>query len=210
MRNLIPVIVCIVLLSCKNNDNTTSKKEGNDSDAVNRTIINNQAPNPYAEVDVSPMDMSYYPVDYPKLEMDGLTKTGPLMRVIYSRPHKGGRVIFGSLQKYGAYWRLGANEATEIEFYKPVTIQDKKIPVGRYVIYCIPEQSTWTIVLNKNNFTWGLKADSTKDFQRFVVPVKKIQPVEYFSMVFQKNGNDADLVMAWDDVEARLPIKLTE
>jgi hypothetical protein len=38
-------------------------------------------------------------------------------RLIYSRPTKNGRVIFGDLLEYGKVWRLGANEATEIEFF---------------------------------------------------------------------------------------------
>ena len=43
--------------------------------------------------------------------------TEPLAaRVVYSRPKKEGRTIFGGLVEYGQVWRLGANEATEIEF----------------------------------------------------------------------------------------------
>jgi hypothetical protein len=36
---------------------------------------------------------------------------------------------------------------------------------------------------------------------------EKRQSVEYFSMVFQPNETGADLVMAWENVEARLPIQ---
>jgi hypothetical protein len=32
---------------------------------------------------------------------------------------------------------LGANEATEIEFYKDVKIGGKKVPKGRYTLYAI-------------------------------------------------------------------------
>src|ERR1044071_9686518 len=100
-------------------------------------------------LDKSPMDMSYYPVDYPKLKMSGSTE--PLIaRVIYSRPQKNGRTIFGDLIKYGSVWRLGANEATEIEFFKDVTITNKKVQKGRYVIYCIPHENNWTLVLNED------------------------------------------------------------
>jgi hypothetical protein len=163
-------------------------------------------PNPYSDVDVSQMDMSYFPPEYPKLRMDGRVSDPPLIRVIYSRPHKGGRKIFGGILQYGSYWRLGANEASEIEFFRGVTIQNKKVKAGRYTIYCYPQESQWTIVLNSNLFTWGLKADTTKEVARFDVPIKKIPPIEYFSMVFQTTSDGANLVMAWDDVEAKLPI----
>ena len=165
--------------------------------------------NPYAPVDVSPMDMSYFPTDYPVQKMAGKTTRPPVARVIYSRPHRQGRRIFGSLLKYGEPWRLGANEATEIEFFQPVTIQNKKINKGKYVMYTIPYQDKWTIVLNTNLNTWGLKPNPQDDAYKFDIPIQITgQPVEYFSMVFQKTDSGADLVMAWDTVVARLPIKI--
>jgi hypothetical protein len=169
----------------------------------NNTIA--PARNPYADVDVSPMDMSYLPADYPKIKTKN---SSPVARVIYSRPHKQGRVIYGSLVKYGEPWRMGANESTEIEFFQPVTIQGQKIAKVKYVLYYIPERDNWTIVFNTNLNSWGLNIDSTKDLHRFNIPVEhKKQTVEYFSMVFQTNDNGADLVIGWDDVEARLPIQ---
>jgi hypothetical protein len=200
---LVPIVF---LLSCKDNSDkkNTSAEPTKKTDT---TIINTSSPNPYAIVDISPMDMNYFPVDYPKRKMAHDINTPPVMRVIYSRPHKQGRVIFGSLQKYGEPWRLGANEATEIEFFQNVTIQDKKINAGRYIIYCIPYENKWTIVLNNDIYTWGLKIDSSKDLMRFDIPIKKTSVnFEYFTMVFQPIANGAELVMAWDDIEARLPI----
>jgi len=200
-------ILCLLgflSLSCDNNERTASEEPPRKADTA---IVNTPSANPYAIIDISPMDMSYFPVDYPKRKMTHDIATPPAMRVIYSRPHKQGRVIFGNLQKYGESWRLGANEATEIEFFQNVTIQGKKINAGRYIIYCIPYENKWTIVLNNDIYTWGLKIDSTKDFMRFDIPIKKSAVIfEYFTMVFQPMANGAELVMAWDDTEARLPI----
>jgi hypothetical protein len=195
MKQFLLSILVIFIFSCK--DKTPAGTNSSDSTPTSKPVVKNQGTNSYADIDVSPMDMSYYPVEYPKLEMNGSVHGSAVMRVIYSRPHKEGRVIFGGLQKYGSYWRLGANEGSEIEFFKPVTIQQKKVDAGRYIIYCIPYENKWTIVLNKNLFTWGLKVDTTKDLVRFDIPVKKIPTVEYFSMVFQPAGTGADLVMAW-------------
>ena len=64
-------------------------------------------------VDKSPMDMSYYPVDYPVLKISDKVADSPAARIIYGRPQKNGRPIFGNLVEYGQVWRLGANEATE-------------------------------------------------------------------------------------------------
>ena len=174
------------------------------------TLIRQQpevAANTYASVDVSPMDMSYFPVDYPKIKMANANTPPPVARLIYSRPHLQRRPLFNGILKYDETWRLGANEASEITFYKPVTIQGKKIKAGRYIIYAIPHVDTWTIILNSNIDTWGLKQDSTKDVGRFEIPVSTNgASLEYFTMVFEKTDTGANLVIAWADVVAKLPI----
>jgi hypothetical protein len=139
--------------------------------------------------------------------MSGKAAATPVARVIYSRPHKQGRKIFGALLKYGEPWRLGANEATEIEFFTNVTIQNKKVVKGRYIIYCIPQANSWTLVLNSNIYSWGLTLDATKDLFRFQVPVQpSAVSIEYFTMVFEKSSTGANLIMAWDNVVSKLPI----
>jgi hypothetical protein len=164
--------------------------------------------NPYATVDISPMDMSYYPVEYPKLKMSKVTAEPPVARVVYSRPHLGGRSLFTDILHYDSTWRLGANEATEIEFYRDVTIQAKPVKSGRYILYCTPGKESWTIILNSNIDTWGLQQDPAGDIARFAIPVTTTQRrIEYFTMIFEKSATGAHLVMAWDDLEARLPIE---
>lgn len=164
--------------------------------------------NPYVIVDVSPMDMSYFPTDYPKLKMTDTSLAPPLARLIYSRPHLQGRHLFHEVQKFGQPWRLGANESTELELYQPATIQDKKIQAGRYILYCIPEEKEWTIVLNGFTDSWGLKQEPARDIARFVCPVSNTSySVEYFTMLFQGKDKNASLIMAWDNYETRLPIR---
>lgn len=200
------VLIFLMALGC--NDSPEPQKTSPSRPKILTDTNTAQARNPYVDVDVSPMDMSYMPADYPKL----LVKNSlPVARVIYSRPHKQGRVIFGNLIKYGEPWRLGANEATELEIFQPVTIQGKNISKGKYILYALPQQDHWTIIFNTNLNSWGLNLDSTKDVHRFDIPVqRKQQSVEYFSMVFQNNESGADLVIAWDDIEARLPIQFKE
>ena len=161
--------------------------------------------NKLSPVDLSPLDVSYFPVDYPVLKMSHPDVGGPKARVIYSRPHKGGRVIFGGLLPYGEPWRLGANEATELELFEPAVVQGQTVPRGRYVLYCIPGPNEWVIVFNRNIYSWGLKPDPAQDAFRFTVPVQGKQEVlEHFTMVFQPSAGGADLVMGWDDVRTRL------
>ena len=83
-------------------------------------------------LDKSPMDMCYYPVDYPILKIQRKADAPLIARVIYGRPQKNDRSIFGDLVPYDMIWRAGANEATELEFYREVKIDGKKLPKGRY------------------------------------------------------------------------------
>lgn len=157
--------------------------------------------------DKSPMDMVYYPVDYPKLKMSGNVSEPPIARVIYSRPQKDNRHIFGDVIKYGSIWRLGANEATEIEFFKDVNINGQKVQKGRYVLYCIPYENKWTLVLNNDLYSWGLKIDTTEDAYKFDIPIAKTRfPYEVFTMEFEHAGKGAQLVMKWDSVKAAMPV----
>jgi hypothetical protein len=159
-------------------------------------------------LDKSPMDMSYFPTDYPILKTQNKVAAPPIARVVYSRPQKDNRTIFGELVEYDKVWRMGANEATEIEFFKDVTIGGKKVPKGRYTLYAVPTESKWTIILNKDTDTWGAFVyDQKKDVLRTEVPVQTVAtPVEAFSMNFNKTDKGMDLFIAWDNVSVTLPI----
>ncbi|MEP7109020.1 MAG: DUF2911 domain-containing protein [Ferruginibacter sp.] len=159
-------------------------------------------------VDKSPMDMSYYPNGYPVLKIQDKVTEPLVARVIFSRPQKNGRTIFGELLEYGKVWRLGANEATEIEFFQNVKIGSTRIKKGRYTMYCIPNAEKWTIIINKETDTWGsFKYDESKDIVRIDVPVQKQSDVlEAFVMVFDKNPTGAGLIIAWDNFKVILPI----
>ncbi|MEO7044907.1 MAG: DUF2911 domain-containing protein [Ferruginibacter sp.] len=205
---LLPVLFFFVLASC----NKKQKPE------LIRPIIDSVTAaekNPYVSEDQSQMDMSYFPVDYPLEKMNRTDSMPPLARVIYSRPHKKGRSIFGdtpqSLCQYGKEWRLGANEATEINFFRNVSINGKNIAKGTYVIYCIPQVDKWTIVLNTNLYTWGLHMDESKDIFRTDIPAMEQSPaLEDFTMVFSAAKYGANLIMAWDNVKASLPIEFSK
>ena len=166
---------------------------------------------PFKQLDVSQMDMIFYPEEYPVEKMKHQIIGEPYIRVIYSRPHKKGRKVFGNdanvICPYGKPWRLGANEATEIEFFTNVSISGKNVQRGRYVLYAIPYKDKWTVVLNNNLYSWGLQIDSTQDVLRTDIPVmEQDPPVPDFSMRFEGNNSGAGLVMAWDSVKAILPI----
>ena len=160
------------------------------------------------EMDKSPMDMSYYPNNFPILKIQDKVTEPLVARVIYSRPQKNDREIFGELIAYGKVWRMGANEASEIEFYTDVKIGDTKVKKGRYSMYCIPYEDKWTIIVNKETDTWGsFRYDEKNDVVRVDVAVQKQTEItEAFVMAFNKSDAGATLTIAWDNVKLDLPI----
>ncbi len=167
-----------------------------------------QAQQKPTELDKSPMDMSYWPANYPLLKMSGKAKGAPVARVIYGRPLKNGRAIFGGIIRYNDLWRLGANEATEVEFFQNVRIAGKTVPKGRYTLYCIPSESKWTIIVNKDNFSWGsFTYDAKKDLLRTDIDVdKNTDNAEAFTIYFDDTKSGANMIFLWDDLKAVMPI----
>lgn len=207
MATLLAATILFYSCTAKEDNNTSSEiKNQRIPVSVNDSMI--------LSLDKSPVDISYYPEDYPKQKMVTPNMTNPVARVIYSRPQRNGRMIFADstvtgnvIQHYGHEWRLGANEATEIEFFKEVTINEKKIAAGRYILYCIPYPDKWKMIINQNLYSWGLHIDKNKDIVEIDIPVNKTNvQIEYFTMSFQQSSGGCSLIMSWGDVNAILPI----
>lgn len=160
------------------------------------------------DLDKSPLDVCYYPSNFPILKMKGQAAEEPYARVVYSRPQKKGREIFGNEVKYNEVWRLGANEATELELFRPAKLGNTKLAKGRYSLFCIPTANKWTIVVNKDVFSWGsFTYKSDKDVARIEVPVQTTdEDVEAFTMYFDNAKSGAVLQILWENLKVGLPI----
>lgn len=164
------------------------------------------------KIDESPMDMAYYPDNFahdrkfaPKLIGD----SPALVRVIYSRPAKKSREVFGKLESYNKVWRLGANEATEIKFYQDVKIGGKTLKAGTYAMFAIPNPKEWTIIFNSELDHWGAYSyDEKNDVLRITAPVTEAKKIiENFTIQFsKKNEQEAIMILAWDNTIVEVPI----
>ncbi len=155
----------------------------------------------FGGLDKSPADIASFPTDYKVSE-----KT---VRVIYSRPQLKGRAL-SELAPSGQVWRTGANEATEITFYKDVTVGDKAVKAGTYSLFSIPGSGEWTIILNKNLNQWGSYSyKEADDVARIKVPATTdSKSLEEFSIGFKEVDNGAHLVMGWDKTRVAVPITM--
>ena len=159
-------------------------------------------------VDQSTMDISYYPVNYPILKIQDKITEPLVARVLYSRPQRNGRGVFGELVEYEKVWRLGANEATEIEFFKDVIFAGKPVAKGRYTLYAIPFLNSWTVIINTETDTWGsFKYDIKKDLVRVEVPVQKLtETTDVLSVYFETTAIGFNLSAVWENTAVAIPI----
>jgi hypothetical protein len=166
-------------------------------------------------LDKSPMDVSYYPHDFAhdrKFAPDkiGGADAAAVVRVIYSRPAKKEREVFGKLIPFGKMWRLGANEATEIKFYQDVTFGGKPVKAGTYALFAIPDQGEWTIVLNSELDHWGAYSyKENLDVLRVKVPIKSTTDVvENLAIAFEKaDAKAATMRIGWDKTMVEVPVE---
>ncbi len=133
--------------------------------------------------------------------------------LVYSRPSLKGRAVFeqnSELAPLGVIWRTGANAATKITFTDPVNIGGKDVDSGSYVIYTIPGETEWEIILNK-----GLNNGGTPDYKqsedvvRFKVPAQNETDlnVETFTMEFLNiKAGSCDLALIWGNTLVDIPI----
>ncbi|WP_236972101.1 DUF2911 domain-containing protein [Membranihabitans marinus] len=158
-------------------------------------------------IDRSPLDCAYFPDNFAH---DRKGDDEAIMKIVYSRPSKKNREIFGDLIPFDKMWRTGANEAAEIKVYKTVTFSGKKLSAGTYSLFTIPGKSEWTIIFSKDLDRWGTSGYSEKkDALRITAPASQNNPVvENFSIQFFDNGNKSgSMKLAWDDTVVDAPFK---
>ena len=134
------------------------------------------------------------------------------IELTYSRPGIKGRQLFGvksELAPLGKPWRTGANAATKIHFTDGVAIGGKTLDSGSYVIYTIPNQAQWDIVLSKGNTFPGSDGfKESDDVVHFKAPVAMLKDkIETFTMQFAKVKNEScELHLMWGNTDVFIPI----
>ncbi len=167
----------------------------------------------FPSLDKSPLDAAHYPsrsafANY--LDADDPDRNQKI-KVVYSRPNKNDRVVFGELLKYGELWRLGANEGTEVMFFVPVEIGGKTIQSGTYTMNAELHEDHWVLNISTERFIAGTSnLDASKIIASAKIPTSQIDDVrEAFTIGFQKvDEGNVNMIFEWDRTRAVLPINL--
>jgi hypothetical protein len=157
------------------------------------TLTFTQAQN-FRGLDKSPMDKASFPPSY--------RISDKVVVITYSRPQLKGRA-------FAEIWRTGANEATELRVFKPISINETEIPVGNYSVFTIFKTGKMTFIVNKATNLWGAYAyDKSQDLLRFEVSTTTATDnLETFSMVF--SGDDTlNLHLGWENLRAKVPFEV--
>ena len=143
-----------------------------------------------------------------------LTSGGISVTVTYNRPSVRGRLIFGpedqeALQPFGKYWRLGANEATEIRFSRDVLFNGSPVKAGTYRMYAVPGPEAFEVVLNTEVGESGAgQPDEENDLLRTKVPTQSTgSPVEQFTISLAPAGQGMQMVFEWSDTRFVVPLR---
>ena len=138
------------------------------------------------------------------------------LKVVYSQPYKKGRLIFGedkdgALQPFGKYWRLGANEATEIMFSKNISFAGKPVNAGTYRMYAVPNATSWEVSLNSELSVFLAAREPNYDLDVVKVNVPAgVAPAEteQFIINFSNDSTTVNMDFVWDKTQVRIPITI--
>ncbi|MDX5584965.1 MAG: DUF2911 domain-containing protein [Aureibaculum sp.] len=164
-------------------------------------VSESQAQN-FNALDKTPHDISYYRMS---------RVTPPLVKVLYGRPQKNGKEVFGKIVPFNKIWRTGANEATEIKFYKDVLFGDTLVAAGTYVLLTIPGKDEWEVILNSNLDVIGaFQYNPAFDVAKIKVPSCNAETLESFSIGFKNKGENLQMVLGWDNTRVKIPLHFEE
>ena len=132
------------------------------------------------------------------------------MRLRYSSPAKRERTIWGDLVPWGEMWRTGANMATTLETDGPIRVGGTTVEAGKYALFTIPGEESWTVILNGNPDQGGTgDYDEALDVARLEVTPQQGASRERLTFLFSDTTAESTrLDLVWDGVRVEIPITI--
>lgn len=127
----------------------------------------------------------------------------------YHSPAVRGRIVWGGLVPFDRVWVTGAHMATSLEIDSDVTIGNTLVPAGKYGLFTIPGNDTWTIIINRN---WEQhltdEYDEKDDVVRIIMkPEQEGTNQERLRYVIEaESATEGEIVVYWEKLEVSLPV----
>jgi|APTNR8051073442_1049403.scaffolds.fasta_scaffold02581_5 hypothetical protein len=128
----------------------------------------------------------------------------------YWRPLARGRKIFGEIVPMNRFWRVGANNATEISFTQPVYFGDQKLEAGKYTLFAMPSDTQWLLMFNGKTGIWGTEYDASADVLRVPVKVESLpEHVEKLTLSVSPTADGGGVLkMEWEKTRVFVDFKM--
>ena len=154
---------------------------------------------------------------------------GKWMEVVYSRPIKRGRDLWGAGADYGKklsdgapVWRAGANVSTELKTEVPLVINGKTVVPGVYTIFIDLKPTAWTLIVSTfkaskdypsrdKDALWGaFDYSPARDVVRASMKLETLpHSVEQLTWKFlDMTDAGGTLAIVWDTVMASVPFTI--
>ncbi len=132
---------------------------------------------------------------------------GATFQVVYSRPAKRGREIWGGLVPHNEVWRTGANAATVFTTDRDLTVGGTRVPAGSYTLWTTFTPSSATLIINSQTGQWGTGHDDSQDFARIEMERNDLdEMVERFTIAIEPTDRGGTLQLQWDRTQFSVPM----
>ncbi|MFY9556201.1 MAG: DUF2911 domain-containing protein [Blastocatellia bacterium] len=126
------------------------------------------------------------------------TVKGKTITIDYGRPSLKGRDIFSMVQP-GMVWRLGMNQATQIETTGDLVVAGTVVKAGKYTLWAKKTGAdSWTLAFHPKTGVWG--QPELKDGYIAELPLKTEkagESAEQFTITLADKGGKAAIRIHW-------------
>ncbi|MFQ5680429.1 MAG: DUF2911 domain-containing protein [Gemmatimonadota bacterium] len=134
---------------------------------------------------------------------------GAAFEIVYSRPAKRGREIWGGLVPWNRVWRTGANAATQFTTDRDLRIGEAEVPAGAYTLWTTFTPDSATLIINSQTGIWGTAYDAAHDLVRVPLETEALDaPVERFTMGVRPLEAGGVLELSWDRTRFSVPLRV--
>jgi hypothetical protein len=128
------------------------------------------------------------------------------IEIVYGRPFKRGRDVWGTVVEWNKPWRTGANAATTLSTSADLMFGRTLVPAGKYTLFSLPTPTGTRLIISSQTGQWGTAYDATRDFARLDMSYAPLtSPVEQFTMAVVPQGTGGVLKFSWDKREYSIP-----
>lgn len=130
------------------------------------------------------------------------TIKGKQITIDYGQPSLKGRDIFGMVQP-GMVWRLGMNQATQIETTGDLMVAGKEVKAGKYTLWAKKTGAdSWTLAFHPKTGVWG--QPELKEGYIAELPLKTgkvANSAEQLTITLADNKGKAGIKIHWGTAE---------